>query len=120
MLGNQIKMMAGIVKEKMAVETLAEITRREVERYVGYSPEAECYPILDDVHRTYTVVMIPHWPRKYPAGMIVMARVVDDQVIIEEETTDKPLVEALMVNGNVPREQIVLAYAGETLHDAVT
>jgi hypothetical protein len=44
-----------------------------------------------------------------------MAKVVDDKVIILEDTTDKPLYEALMVNGGIPRERIILAYKGETL-----
>jgi hypothetical protein len=35
--------------------------------------------------------------------------VVGDKVIIIEDNTDKPLVDALMVNGGVPREQITLA-----------
>jgi hypothetical protein len=43
-----------------------------------------------------------------------MARVVGDKIFIDEDTTDKPLYEALMANAGIPREQIVLAYAGET------
>jgi hypothetical protein len=42
---------------------------------------------------------------------------VGDYVVIEEDSTDKPLVDALMVNGDVPREKIVLAYRGEVLPD---
>jgi hypothetical protein len=37
-------------------------------------------------------------------------------VIVEVDNTDKPLVDALVQQG-IPREQIVLAYAGETLPD---
>jgi hypothetical protein len=37
-------------------------------------------------------------------------------VVIDEDTSvDKPLYEALMTNGGVPREKIILAYRGETL-----
>jgi hypothetical protein len=45
-----------------------------------------------------------------------MARVVGDKIIIEEDRSfDKPLHEALMGNAGIPREQIILAYAGESL-----
>jgi hypothetical protein len=37
-------------------------------------------------------------------------------VIVEVDNTDKPLVDALVQQG-IPREQIVLVYAGETLPD---
>jgi hypothetical protein len=95
---------------------LREITRREIERYAGYSPQANLYPILDDQNQTYTVVAIPHWPRKFPATLIVLARIAGDKIIIEEDTTlDKPLVDALMSNAGVPREQIILAYTGESV-----
>jgi hypothetical protein len=37
---------------------------------------------------------------------------VDDTVIIEHDTTDRPLWKEL-VRAGIPREQIILAYAGE-------
>ena len=92
---------------------LAEITRREVERYVATWHEGDMYAILDDRQQRYIVVDVPHHPRPFPAGIVVLARVDSDHIIIEEDTTDKPLVNALMVNGGVSREQIILAYDGE-------
>lgn len=94
---------------------LAEITRREVERYVATWHEGEMYAILDDRQQRYIVVDVPHHPRPFQAGIVVLARVEGDHIIIEEDTTDKPLIDALMVNGSVPREQIILAYDGELL-----
>jgi hypothetical protein len=52
---------------------------------------------------------------RFPARADVLAQVVGDKVIILEDRTDKPLYEALMINGGIPREQIILAYAGESL-----
>lgn len=106
--------MVGIIKEQAAV---TEITQREVARYVGFSDTARLYAILDDDQKIYAVVVIPHLPRSFPAEIVVLARVVGDKIVIEEDSTDKPLYEALMVNAGVPREQIVLAYRGETLPD---
>jgi vancomycin permeability regulator SanA len=49
---------------------------------------------------------------------MVMARVVGDKVIIDEDTTDRPLWKELVAAG-IPREQIILTYAGETLPENV-
>jgi hypothetical protein len=43
-----------------------------------------------------------------------MAQVIDDTIVVLEDTSvDKPLVDALMSNGGVPRDKIILAYKGE-------
>ena len=100
---------------------LAEITSREVSRYSGTMPGALMYPILDDQHQRYGVVIIPEDEKDRPAYMAVLARVIEDFIVIDEDGSyDKPLYQALMVNGGVPREQIILAYKGETLPDQVT
>jgi hypothetical protein len=52
--------------------------------------------------------------RKRKAGVVEIVRVDEDRVIIEEDLTDRPLVDALVAAG-VPREKIVLAYAGESV-----
>jgi hypothetical protein len=46
----------------------------------------------------------------------LLVRIVNGQVIILRDQNNKPLVEALMQAG-VPREQIVLAYAGEKIEE---
>lgn len=52
--------------------------------------------------------------RHHPPQIMVMAHVEGDTVIIDEDLTDRPLVDAL-VRAGIPREKIVLAYAGEPL-----
>ena len=68
---------------------------------------------MDDVHQIYAVVDVPYWPRTYSTEIVVLARVDSEYIIIEEDTTDKLLVDALITNANIPREKIVLAYRGE-------
>ncbi len=93
---------------------LAQITRQEVERYAGNAHQARLFPVLDDHHQTYAVVIIPDDPAERPAWVIVMARVIGDKIVVEEDRSlNKPLVDALLHNAGVPREQIVLVYAGE-------
>jgi len=48
---------------------------------------------------------------------VVLARIANDLIIVERDQTNKPLVDAL-VQAGVPRERIILAYAGETLETA--
>lgn len=99
---------------------LASITTCEVEKYAGHTNQAVMYAILDDERQRYGVVIVPEDENERPAYMAVLARVVNDRVIIEEDgTLDKPLVEALMHKGGIPREQIVLAYKGERLPEKV-
>lgn len=107
--------MVPIAKEKLDEATLMRLTRQEVTLYAGYSPVAKIYPVLDDENRTYVVIIIDDDPAARPAYAMVMARVVGDLVIIDEDRTDKPLYEALIHNAGVPREQIILGYAGEKL-----
>jgi len=109
--------MVGIIREQNAIK-LAEIVRREVDLYAAISDDALFYPVLDDQNLTYTVIIVENKRTDESVWVVVMAHVVDDFVVIEEDRTDKPLRDALMVNGGVPREQIILAYKGETIPDS--
>ena len=95
--------------------TLESIVRREVQLYAGTSDTDRLYSLLDDTNKTYAVVIVPGNLEDRPAWVVVMAQIVDDKVVIVEDITDKHLVEALMVNGGVTREKIILAYKGEQI-----
>jgi hypothetical protein len=88
------------------------MVRREVEDYARPALLGTTYAISDDGRQTYTVLVIPDQSRKFKAGIVVLARVVDDTVIIDHDTTDRPLYKEL-VRAGIPREKIILAYAGE-------
>lgn len=104
------------IAETQAEElVLSKIVRREVERYAGESDTDTLYAVMDDEQQLYTVILIPGDAKERPAWVIVMAQIVNDKVIILEDVTYQPLVDALMGNGGIPREQIVLAYQGEKL-----
>ncbi len=95
--------------------TLEKIVRMEVRKYAssGEGANARLFPVLDDEFKTYSVIAVDYPTRTHEASLVVvLARVVGDKIIIEEDTTDKPLVDALMQKG-ILRENIILAYAGE-------
>ncbi|MBA3874115.1 MAG: XisI protein [Anaerolineae bacterium] len=92
---------------------LIHIVQYEVDDYAkGTTFGGITYPISDAERQTYSVIIVPDVPRKYKAGVVVVARVLNDKVIIDEDITDRPLWEEL-VRAGIPREQIILAYAGE-------
>jgi hypothetical protein len=99
---------------------LKEIVREEVRKYAGSGRGANLrlFPILDDEQGIYNVIGVPYPVRENVSGVMVFARVVGDKVIIEEDATNKPLLDALLQQG-VRREQIVLAYQGESVPDPI-
>jgi len=102
------------------MDRLAELTsvvQHEVEDYArGETFGGFTYPITDVEKQAYTVLIVPDQPKKHHAVVVVAARIVNDKVIIDEDITDRPLWEEL-VRAGIPREQIILTYAGEKLPD---
>jgi hypothetical protein len=98
------------------MDNLNQIVSEEVEKYGSGGRGMRLFPLLDHLHQVYAVNAVEHPKRTKFAGVIVMARIAGDKVVIEYETTDKPLLDALLQRG-IPREQIVLAYQGEPIPD---
>ena len=90
---------------------LQAVTSRVVADYAGRSLNAKLYYIHDEARKIDSVVVVPV-KREIDPHIMVMTRIEGDQVIIETDTTDRPIEEALMAAG-VPRSQIVIAYSGE-------
>jgi hypothetical protein len=96
------------------VTSFTDIVQREVADYSGSGLNAWSHYFADVPNHVYSVVVVPtnRQSRKEKAAVMVMARVVGDKVVIDEDITDRPLYKELMRAG-IPREQIILAYAGE-------
>jgi hypothetical protein len=101
------------------MDDISAITREEVRKYAGSGRGMNVilFPVLDDERQTYTVTAVDFPIRKDDSMIVVLARIAGDQVVIEEDATDKPLVDALIQRG-IPRDRIVLAYRGEPIPDA--
>ncbi len=93
---------------------IIEIVREEVEKYAGETANSTLYLMFDEIRQFYAVLRVKESPERQPARAIVMARVEGEYVIVETDTTDKPLYEALEQRG-IARDKIILAYAGEKL-----
>ncbi len=103
--------------------TLETIVAHEVKEYSNrWDYDVHIYYLEETTQKVYQVLVIPdagHSIIKVP-NFIVLARIVGDYVLIEADNTDKPLVDALVHNGGIPREKIVLRYQGETLPENIT
>lgn len=95
------------------VDNLVETVRHEVAEYACPSPNATAYYVENADQHTFAVLSVP---AKEPqrASVVILARIVDEQVLIVSDKTNKPLYEALLQAG-IPREQMVLVYEGEQL-----
>lgn len=102
------------------MDQMVNILREEVRKYAGTGRGANIrlFPVLDDERSTYVVTAVDYPKREREAGVVVLARIVANTIIIEEDLTDKPLVDALLQRG-IPRSQIVLAYANEPIPDPI-
>ena len=92
--------------------TLKEILVSELEKYAGEGVNALTFPVFDEQRQHYAIAIIDHPKRKQPTDVIILARIAGDKIVIEEDMTDKKLVDALLQQG-ITREQIILAYDGE-------
>lgn len=95
---------------------LAEIVKKEVSWYASGGFNLKSFLLTDERQQIYAVNVIDYPKRKRPAGVVVLARIVGDTVIIEEDRTDRPLEERLVAAG-VLREKIICAYAGDAYPD---
>ena len=98
------------------VLNLAETVAQVVSDYECPSPVATMHYVRDGQKHIDLVLVIPH-DRQIEPHIVVMTRLEGEQVIVEIDTTDRPLDEALL-NSGVPRHQIVVAWRGETATEA--
>lgn len=95
------------------MDTLDAIVAREVADYAhaeGYKDTS--YYLEDREKHVFSVVVVPdadHPLLKAPRVMLLV-RLDEDQVLIETDTTDKPLLEEL-IRAGVPREKITVRLA---------
>ncbi len=100
------------------MDRLIDTLRMVLDGYTGEALNGYSYLTESKDGAAFTVISVGYLPDKriVDAGLIV--RVIGDRIIIERDVNDKPLVDALL-QATVPRQQIVLAYAGEPFQEPV-
>jgi hypothetical protein len=81
--------------------------------YAGPDLNGESFLTHSEDGNMLTVISIGDMRGAHFAVTNLVARLVGSQIVIEHDINNKPLVDALVAAG-VPREHILLAYAGET------
>jgi hypothetical protein len=94
------------------MDTLKQTVHTVVAGYAGRALNGYSYLTESADGNLLTVVTIARQGKQHQTGVGIIVRIVGEQIIIERDQTDKMVVDAL-VQAGVPREQIILAYAGE-------
>lgn len=101
--------------DRLNLDQLMDIMTREVKWYAGVSDDSKAFYFNDKEQQQCVVVGIKNEPGPERSFVIVQARIVDDVIVVDEDTVwDKNLWKSLEAAG-IPREQIVLAYLGESI-----
>lgn len=99
------------------METLQHTLKAVMLGYTGPGLNDESVLTASDDGRLVTVVSIGRVRGETVVDTGLIVRMIGDIIVIDRDNNNKPLVDALLQAG-VPREQIVLAYAGETIPHA--
>ncbi|MBV9281417.1 MAG: XisI protein [Chloroflexi bacterium] len=67
----------------------------------------------NDDRTVMTIILVGDLRGQHFAVTSLVARIADGHIVIEHDINDKPVADALVAAG-VPRQQIILAYAGES------
>lgn len=94
------------------MDRVRDILYDAVSGYAGEALNGYSYLTTNTTHDIFTIVSVGEVRGKHIVDTGLIVRLVGDTIIIEHDVNDKPLVDALMQKG-IPRQQIVLAYAGE-------
>lgn len=100
------------------MDTLKEIVNREIASYVSQGANGYSYLIANPEKTDWTVVFVLNIDGKRVVRSGLIVRLWKETVLIEQDTNEPPLVEALL-QAEIPRSRIILAYAGEPVPEAV-
>jgi hypothetical protein len=88
-----------------------------IAEYAKPGLNAISYLTLSEDRRVIAVVDVSVQKGQRYSDVGLLVRLVDDWIVIEYDANSDPLYEALMQAG-IPRERIILAYAGETIPES--
>ena len=99
------------------MDTLKQILLDVMTGYTGKGLNGTSYLTCNTDKNIFAVISIGDLQHEHIANSGLIVRLIDDFIVIEQDMNNKILLDALLQAG-VPREKIVLAYAGEKLPDA--
>lgn len=94
------------------MDSLKDVVHRVVSGYAGRGLNSIGYLTQNDDGSVLTVTDFARIRGEHISGISLIVRIIDERVIVERDQNDKIVKDALIQAG-VPREMIILAYAGE-------
>ena len=104
-------------KGNNSVATLKDTLEHVLIGYAGKALNGCSYLTSSADQQVFAIVSVGHVRGQHIVDTGLVVRLINDRIVIERDVNDKPLVDAL-VQAGVPRAQIVLAYAGESVEEA--
>lgn len=89
-----------------------------IEGYTGEGLNGHAYLIHDSTLDVYTVISVGYVRQRRVTDANLIVRWTADKIVIERDMNNKTLVDAL-VQAGIPRQSIILAYAGEPVPESV-
>ena len=96
------------------MDTINATFKQIISSYAGQAINGQTYLTVSADESVYTVVGLGAIEGKHFVTVGLVVRLLDNCIVIERDVNDKPLIDALLQAG-IPRNQIVLAYAGEAV-----
>lgn len=96
------------------MDRLRAILEDTLSSYAGEALNGHLYLTKSNEDALFSIMSIAKVRNETIIETGIVARIIADTIIIEEDINNKPLVDALVQNG-IDRQQIVLAYAGEAI-----
>lgn len=88
--------------ERIINGTLTAILRQELKAYAGPidTPVGEAkFYYTENLDDQVFCLTVPHLSTELPAELLLMAHIINDRIIIDTDTTNKPLTDALRQAG---------------------
>lgn len=98
----------------MDTRTLKQILLEEMQQYAGAGLNAYSYLTENEAEQLYTIVDIATVRGQRLVSTVLIARLLDDRIVIELDHNSKELADALTARG-VPVGQIIRAYRGDSV-----
>jgi hypothetical protein len=92
--------------------SLKQTVHEVVAGYAGKVLNGYSYLTQSEDGLVYTVVDVARIQGKHVSGVSLVVRIAGEFIIVERDQNDKTVLDALLQAG-IPRNQIILAYAGE-------
>ena len=95
------------------MNTLSETLQRVLAGYAGEMLNGHSYLTANEDGTVFVIIGLGYIGDRHFVDTSLVARLMRTAIVIEYDVNNKPVVDALVAAG-IPRNQIVLAYAGES------